>query len=589
MTKVGIKTLLDAGSHFGHQTRRWNPKMKPYIFGSRGDIYIIDLKQTLVGLDQAYTFVSELAKKGGTVLFVGTKKQAQEAVSEAANRCGMPYVNARWLGGMLTNFVTIRSRVTRMEELEAMEADGRMAVLPKKEQILLRKELSKLQTNLNGIRNMKRTPDAVFVIDTNREAIAIHEARRLNIPVVGTLDTNCDPDDVDYGIPANDDAIRSVRLLADFVADAVVAGVGAPVTAAEMAGEARPLRPPPPRLLPLPRRPPLRRPPRPLPRLPSSRPSHRTNAPPSGRRSHPARRIEARIARERNNVADITASMVKELREMTGAGMMECKKALVEAEGDMDKAVDVLRTRGLAAVAKKAGRATNEGTVMAIVSDDATTGAVVEINCETDFVGMNDKFKAYAEKIARAALAAKPADLEALKAADAEGETVEAVVTDAIHTLGENVQLARFAVVEGGAVSSYIHGGGKIGVLVQFDVEGIDPASSEFAQYGRDVAMQVAAAAPVAANREAVDPAIVEHEKAIYMAQAAESGKPEAIQEKMATGRLEKFFKENTLTEQAFVKNPDQSVADYTAEVAKSLGGDIKITGFKRFVLGEEA
>ena len=238
MTKVSIQTLLDAGSHFGHQTRRWNPKMKPYIFGSRGDIYIIDLKQTLVGLDQAYTFVSELAKKGGTVLFVGTKKQAQEAVADAANRCGMPYVNARWLGGMLTNFVTIRSRVNRMEELEAMEADGRMAVLPKKEQILLRKELSKLQTNLNGIRNMKRAPEAVFVIDTNREAIAIHEARRLDIPVVGTLDTNCDPDDVDFGIPANDDAIRSVRLLADFIADAVIAGVGAPVTVAEMAGAA---------------------------------------------------------------------------------------------------------------------------------------------------------------------------------------------------------------------------------------------------------------------------------------------------------------------------------------------------------------
>ena len=234
MTKVSITSLLDAGSHFGHQTRRWNPKMKPYIFGSRGDIYIIDLKQTLVGLDQAYTFVSELAKKGGTVLFVGTKKQAQEAVADAANRCGMPYVNARWLGGMLTNFVTIRSRVNRMEELEAMEADGRMAVLPKKEQILLRKELSKLQTNLNGIRNMKRTPDAVFVIDTNREAIAIHESRRLDIPVVGTLDTNCDPDDVDYGIPANDDAIRSVRLLADFIAHAVIAGVGVPVTAADM-------------------------------------------------------------------------------------------------------------------------------------------------------------------------------------------------------------------------------------------------------------------------------------------------------------------------------------------------------------------
>ena len=184
-------------------------------------------------------------------------------------------------------------------------------------------------------------------------------------------------------------------------------------------------------------------------------------------------------------------------------------------------------------------------------------------------------------------IAAKPADLEALKAADAEGETVEAVVTDAIHTLGENIQLSRFALVEGGAVSSYIHGGGKIGVLVQFDVEGIDPASDGFKQFGRDVAMQVAAAAPVAATRESVDPAIVEHEKAIYMAQAAESGKPEAIQEKMATGRLEKFFKESTLTEQPFVKNPDQSVSEYAAEVAKNLGGEIKIVDFKRFVLGE--
>ena len=238
MAKISIQTLLDAGAHFGHQKRRWNPKMKPFIFGARGDIYILDLKQSLMGMDQAYTFVSNVAKNGGSVLFVGTKKRAQEAVADAANRCGMPYVNARWLGGMLTNFVTIRSRVTRMEELEAMEADGRMALLPKKEQILLRKELSKLQLNLNGIRNMKRVPDAIFVIDTNREEIAIREAHRLNIPVVGTLDTNCDPDDVEYGIPANDDAIRSVKLLADFIADAVVAGTGAPVSAEEMAAPA---------------------------------------------------------------------------------------------------------------------------------------------------------------------------------------------------------------------------------------------------------------------------------------------------------------------------------------------------------------
>ena len=286
-------------------------------------------------------------------------------------------------------------------------------------------------------------------------------------------------------------------------------------------------------------------------------------------------------------MAAITAAMVKELREMTDAGMMECKKALVEADGDMEKAVDVLRTRGLAAAAKKAGRATNEGTVMAIVSDDATKGAVVELNCETDFVGMNEKFKGYAEKIARAAMAANVEDVEALKAVDAEGETVEDVLTDAIHTLGENMNLARAAVVEAGGVASYIHGGGKIGVLVTFDVEGIDPASDEFQHCGRDVAMQVAAASPVSATRESVPAEVVAHEMEIYKAQAAESGKPENIQEKIATGRLEKFYKESCLTEQAFVKNPDQNVTDYVNEVAKKLGGTIKVTGFKRFMLGE--
>ena len=286
-------------------------------------------------------------------------------------------------------------------------------------------------------------------------------------------------------------------------------------------------------------------------------------------------------------MAAITAAMVKELREMTDAGMMECKKALVEADGDMDKAVDVLRTRGLAAAAKKVGRATNEGTVMAIVSDDATKGAVVELNCETDFVGMNEKFKGYAEKIARAAMAANVEDIEALKAVDAEGETVEDVLTDAIHTLGENMNLARAAVVEAGGVASYIHGGGKIGVLVTFDVEGIDPASDEFQHCGRDVAMQVAAAPPVSATRESVPAEVDAHEMEIYKAQAADSGKPENIQEKIATGRLEKFYKENCLTEQAFVKNPDQSVSEYVNEVAKNLGGTIKVSGFKRFMLGE--
>ncbi|MEG1831618.1 MAG: translation elongation factor Ts [Raoultibacter sp.] len=290
-------------------------------------------------------------------------------------------------------------------------------------------------------------------------------------------------------------------------------------------------------------------------------------------------------------MAAITASQVKELREMTGAGMMECKKALVEADGNLEAAVDGLRTAGLAAVAKKAGRATNEGTVMALVADCGMVGALVELNCETDFVGINEKFAAYAKKVAEAVLANKPADLDALKACEIEGETVEAVVTDAIHTLGENINLARFACVqaEGGAISSYIHGAGKIGVLVEFKVGNAATATNaDFKRYGRDIAMQVAAAAPVAATRDAVDPAVAAHEKSIYMAQAAESGKPENIQEKMAVGRMEKFFKENCLTEQPFVKNPDQSVNEYTAEVAKALGDTIEIVSFTRFVLGGE-
>ena len=236
-TKINIRTLLEAGCHFGHQTRRWNAKMKPFIFGERNGIYILDLKQTILDADQAYTFVKNVAK-GGNVLFVGTKKQAQEAVKNAAERANMPYINQRWLGGMLTNFVTIRSRINRMEELEAMVEDGRMAVLPKKEQAVLGKELTKLQTNLGGARDMKGLPQALFVIDTKREENAIKEAQRLNIPVVALIDTNSDPDEVEYGIPCNDDAISAVTLMCELMADACLAGSGKEqVSEAEMAAE----------------------------------------------------------------------------------------------------------------------------------------------------------------------------------------------------------------------------------------------------------------------------------------------------------------------------------------------------------------
>ena len=226
MAGIALKDLLEAGVHFGHQTKRWNPKMKAYIFGERNGIYIIDLSKTAKLFRDAEQFTTNLAADGRTVLFVGTKRQAQDAVAEEAQRCGMFFVNQRWLGGLLTNFSTIQRSLGRLRDLEAMETDGRYETLSKKEISQLEKEKRKLQKNLEGIRNMSRLPDALFVVDTRKEKIAVDEARKLKIPVIGVVDTNCDPDEVDYVIPGNDDALRSIRLFASRVADAVLSGRG---------------------------------------------------------------------------------------------------------------------------------------------------------------------------------------------------------------------------------------------------------------------------------------------------------------------------------------------------------------------------
>ena len=224
MAVVAMKQLLEAGVHFGHQTRRWDPRMAEYIFQARNGIHIIDLQKTSKKIDEAYSFVKEQVEAGKSVLFVGTKKQAQECMKEAAISCGMFYIDQRWLGGMLTNFRTIRTRVERLKKLEEMEQDGTFDVLPKKEVIGLRKEMSKLETNLGGIKEMEELPGVIFIVDSKKEAIAIQEAKKLNIPVVGLVDTNCSPEDIDYVIPGNDDAIRSVKLIAQVIANAVIEG-----------------------------------------------------------------------------------------------------------------------------------------------------------------------------------------------------------------------------------------------------------------------------------------------------------------------------------------------------------------------------
>lgn len=222
MSVITMKNLLEAGVHFGHQTRRWNPKMAPYIFTERNGIYIIDLQKTVKKVEEAYRFVKEIVEEGGTVLFVGTKKQGQEAIESEAKRCEMPYVNQRWLGGMLTNYQTIKTRIDRLFELEEMEENGTFDIFPKVEVIKLRHEIERLEKFLGGIKNMNGTPDCLFVVDPKKENIAVQEAHKLGIPVVGIVDTNCDPEQLDFPIPGNDDAIRAVKLIAETIANAVI-------------------------------------------------------------------------------------------------------------------------------------------------------------------------------------------------------------------------------------------------------------------------------------------------------------------------------------------------------------------------------
>ena len=224
MSVVSMKSLLEAGVHFGHQTRRWNPKMATYIYTERNGIYIIDLQKTVKKLEEAYNFVRDMAAEGGNLLFVGTKKQAQDAIKEEAARCGGYYVNARWLGGMMTNFRTMRTRIDRLAQLRKMEEDGTFAMLPKKEVIKLQGEIEKLEKYLGGVKEMKKLPAALFIVDPRKERNAIAEAKKLNIPIVAIVDTNCDPDEIDYVIPGNDDAIRAIRLIASAMASAVIEG-----------------------------------------------------------------------------------------------------------------------------------------------------------------------------------------------------------------------------------------------------------------------------------------------------------------------------------------------------------------------------
>ncbi len=521
MAQVGIAELLEAGVHFGHQTRRWNPKMRRFIHGERGGIYIIDLLKTAVLLEQAREFAGTLAHRGGTVLFVGTKKQARDTVRDVATAAGMPYVNHRWLGGLLTNFQTINLRIRRLHDLERFEAEGQLALLPTRERMARQADLAKLRANLGGVKDMQRVPDAMFVIDLKTEAIAVREAQRLRIPIIGLVDTNCDPDGIDFVVPGNDDAIRSCSLITRAIGDVVAEGRnvfraeeerarqeaeerardrGRGARQARSRGRRRPPRgrgagraagPGTPRRAaggcrccrggrgraaapeacarPAPRRPQRtssakaapssrrgasrrRRPPvgseaaqaEAAPQLPPEAPSRRPRRPlrsgaaygAGARRATPGRArrrggaacagrcpeaperaadrrrskpqpdgdaaavADPRGGQHSMNAVEISAKDVKALRDRTGAGMMDCKKALTEAAGDLEKAIEILRLRQGKKIQDLGERTATEGTVQSYIHPGAKVGVLIEVDCNTDFVATNEDFTGFARDVA---------------------------------------------------------------------------------------------------------------------------------------------------------------------------------------------
>ncbi len=555
MSVVSMKDLLEAGVHFGHQTRRWNPKMKRFIFGERGGIYIIDLTQTQALLEEAHTLVSNIAARRGTVLFVGTKKQAQDAVAEEAKRVGMPYVSNRWLGGLLTNWRTLSERIEHLHELRRLKTEGQLDLLPSKERIAMESELEKLEANLGGVADMKRQPDAVFVVDLKKEQLAVREARRLNIPIIGLVDTNADPDEADYVIPGNDDAIRSCALVTKVLANGIEAGKQL-VPAAEMAPAAEP---------------PVRDsgPGEGAPGEPGGSPAE-AEAPPA-ETEEPAK--EAGRGRDRRGAGGggglmsttISASLVKELRDQTGAGMMDCKRALEETGGDLEAARTLLRERGIAQAAKRSGRETTEGKVGFSITEESVA-AMVAVGCETEPVSNNEEFLVYAQRVLSEVLH------HGVDAADSlEDERVELVAR-----LGENIAVvgaARYEGAEHEILTAYVHPpANKLGVLLHAKGE---------PDLAYKVAMHIAAAAPVYVSRDSVPEAEVTAERDILSKQEDVLDKPEQVREKIVAGRLEKWFEAQVLADQAWIHDPDRRVGDVLAEAG------LEIVEFERFALAE--
>jgi small subunit ribosomal protein S2 len=607
-----MKELLESGVHFGHQTRRWNPKMAPYIFTERNGIHIIDLQKTLAKINEAIDILYTLVRDGGGVLFVGTKKQAQSAVRQAAEQCGMYHVTNRWLGGTLTNFVTIRKTIDRLRRLEKMETDGTFSLINKKERLGLVREKEKLEKNVGGIKNMNKLPDAIFIIDPKRETIAVNEARTLGIPIFAIVDTNCDPTVIDHVIPGNDDAIRAIKLFANLFSLTVIEAAQESgrelqkTTAGEsfyssgsesfeseheqkdsavISSSAPAIKSGPRTKIEVKSEEELVSGPAPVesPAQPEASAEAPTAAPaPVESPAQPEASAEAPTAAPAKT--NFTAEDVKRLRDKTAAGMMDCKRALVETDGDFEKAMMLLREKGLADAARRVARATKEGVIA--TASSGKKAVLVEVNCETDFVAKNEVFSEFAALVAKFSLESGKEcnSIEDLDAAT--GDELKLTISK----LGENITIRRSVSLsaENGYVSCYAHGG-RIAAIVSFSLDKAELAeNADFQSYARDIAMQVASMNPIALDRSGIPEKVVEEQKDLLRKQALESGKPAEIVEKMLEGQLSKYFKEITLVDQLYIRDNKTSIVELTKSVGDTLGGTITISDYKRFMAGEE-
>ena len=561
-----IKTLLEAGVHFGHKKNLWNPKMQDYIYGIRNKTHIIDLRKTAPLLFNALKVIYSVASQNGRILFVNTKKQSTDIVKEIASKCGQYYVNYRWLGGMLTNWSTVSSSIKTLKKYEKIleeEEDN----YTKKELLNFSRKKEKLEKAIGGIRNLGGVPDVLFIIDVKTHVIAVQEARKLNIPIIGVVDTNSTPENIDYVIPGNDDSRKSIELYCNLVADATLAGMqkGLATSETDLKDEIR----------------------KTSKVKQDGKESTTSNVVASSHKK--GNKTDEQSTQKEKQDMSINANMIKELRHKTGAGMVDCKEALKETNGNLEEAITWLRKKGLASAGKKSGRETREGIIATLI--DGNDATVIELNSETDFVSKNEKFLTLASSAVQSAHNFKGDSLSKFLESGVHNETpIKDILAEHISIIGENILLKRLGKisVKNGKLIPYIHNKltdhiGKIGVVVALEGE----INKEVEDFGKQLAMHIAASKPIALNQKDLDPAIIEKEKAILKEQALASGKPADVVEKMIEGRIRKFIEEIVLLEQVFVLDGKTKIKKIIEDLKKKTNCKFSISGYIRYEVGK--